>query len=858
MVDDLTLENGSLSLEWRKGKLTLHNRLSGRSRSLDFPAFQIRLGAVDLHADRFEFQVSSASDTDVAFRYGHQATGIAAEVRYSLEGDRPWFRKRVDLQAPPVIATPARLWVDIQESVPEPVRRVGYGLRGGMDAEEQQGLDTYADQPGCGYPVWVDDGFVGVEHPCGFTVPGDRLELFHHPVWSTDRRIASYAAVYGVASDPGSVPAAFEDYLWHIRLPRLDRPIFHISVGWSTRYIGDREYIESFEGNRAFAEAMLALGLRPDALALDAGWFDRRSIYRHKADDEADTRLIAFREWLKSHDIDLALWVTHNGPVGFDTDWIQEQGWRVGESRTRRSTYSSGTFVVMPQPTFEEALATRWERLVREVGVAHFKIDWDNECATHRDITPQYPTPDHVREASINAFNRIDRRLRAANPAIVTRNGWWPSPWWLCWANHTWLVNSGDCEYTAWPSRTQRDRAVTHRDACYYHVFRRAETPIPLDPFDNHEFVQAPTNAFGDDPDTWVNNMVLAATRGTTYMPLPICPEALTEERAAQLSRLMDWMRYHGAELGVRGTRMVLGNPAFGEPYGFLHPSADSAWLVLRNPSVEPQEVALPLSDWMADGPQTIRQVYPYWLDRHPESPITLLGHEVVLLRLYRKAQRSVSPVDGSAFSVTPDPNGYRYAFPGARQLTDEIGPTVHPDMRIDGLDADPTADEAGPGRRRLQWYVAVPYRFEKPELLLTLRGPADVLDGIHIKAGGCRYRGVAARYTYASLQIHGQERTGHGESRFLPPVGPRKRDDYVFRIHDGGWASVTADITGDGADELDVSAWITGYEAPARQTMVLRHPPAPGPLLPRHPFGFSTCLKLRTAQAVQEPGGRT
>ena len=104
MVDDLTLENGSLSLEWRKGKLTLHNRLSGRSSSLDFPAFQIRLGAVDLHADRFEFQVSSASDTDVAFRYGHQATGIAAEVRYSLEGDRPWFRKRVDLQAPPVIA----------------------------------------------------------------------------------------------------------------------------------------------------------------------------------------------------------------------------------------------------------------------------------------------------------------------------------------------------------------------------------------------------------------------------------------------------------------------------------------------------------------------------------------------------------------------------------------------------------------------------------------------------------------------------------------------------------------------------------------------------------------------------------
>ena len=113
------------------------------------------------------------------------------------------------------------------------------------------------------------------------------------------------------------------------------------------------------------------------------------------------------------------------------------------------------------------------------------------------------------------------------------------------------------------------------------------------------------------------------------------------------------------------------------------------------------------------------------------------------------------------------------------------------------------------------------------------------------IKAGGSRYRGAAGRYTYVTQRIHSQERKGHGESQFLPPVGPRDRDDYVFRIHDGGWASVTVEISGDGVDRLAVEAWITGYEAPARQTIVRSDPPAPGPLLPAHPYGFSTCLKL-------------
>ena len=57
---------------------------------------------------------------------------------------------------------------------------------------------------------------------------------------------------------------------------------------------------------------------------------------------------------------------------------------------------------------------------------------------------------------------------------------------------------------------------------------------------------------------------------------------------------------------------MVLGSPAFGEVYGFLHPSDGSAWLLLRNPSAEPQAVDLGVDYGLGYVPGAIRQVYPF------------------------------------------------------------------------------------------------------------------------------------------------------------------------------------------------------------------------------------------------------
>ena len=837
------IENPALCLRWKDHVLHADNRLSGRGRRLSFPAFALQLGNEYLRADSFTFVGLDPGPREATFSYRHEGAALQVDVRYWLDEAKPWFRKKLVLKGPPGAAPPRRLWVDIQEPPPSPLRRVGYGLRAGPGAEEVEGLDTYASQPGCGYPVYADDWFIGLEHPAAFTVPGQRLELFHHPVWDADGSIESFSAVYGAARAHAQVPDAFMDYLWSIRLPRLSAPFITITAGWSTRHIAGGEYIDSFETNEAFLDALLKLGLRPDALAIDAGYFERASLFRHKGDDDRDSRFIEFRKRCNDQGLDLSLWVSHNGRTGFDMDWIRSQRWKTGGGPG--TPYCHGEFVVMMQPDFEDALAQRFERLVGEIGARHLKIDWDNECATTDEFAQRYPTPEHVREASILAFNRIDRRMRAKNPKLITRNGWWPSPWWLCWADHVWLVDSGDCEYASWPSRTQRDSEITHRDAMYHHVVVRSETPCPLDAFDNHGFAHALDNCFSDEPHTWLDNAVLAFTRGTTYLHMPLCPEGLRQWQADSLRQVLDWMHHHASELGPRGASMVGGHPGLGRVYGYLHPGEESAWLVLRNPSPEPQTVRLPWANRLSFVPRTIRQVYPFWQDLPPLQGLTLLGHEVRLLQLLREPSPDPSPIRGARFMVRACDDGFEYFFPGNKPLTDEVGPTVHPDMQIPELTVEKTADQAIEGGWRLQWYVGVPHRFEKAELYVRLRGPQDVLDTTQVRAGGCRYRGGAARYAFATERICRKEERGYGTSRVLPPLGPRDRDDYVFRMPDSGWVSLTVDMLGAGAADLEADAWITGYESPARQTLKRPEPPAPGPLLPPHPYGFAQCLSL-------------
>ncbi len=836
------LANQSVQLDFAgDGQLLLRNLLRGATRPFRWPAFSLRLGEHTITAENCELVAEEASDADsLRLCYSHAPTGVRTTVSYSLwDGG---FRKSLCITGAD-LATPERVYVDVQSVAGAAVVITGFEAQAPDDGEvgDQAGEETSSGtMPGCGYPVYLDDWFVAMEHPAAFTtVSHGCLEAYHHPTWC-DGQLAGVPVIYGAAPSGGTVRAALDAYIRTIRLPRLNQFLVSLCTFWSDPYVGSMEYAVSLEGYRQYLRAMLALGIVPDVLTLDAGWNDRRSILHFKHDPD-DTALLALAEEVRALGLDLSLWISRNGPMGFDPAWAAEQGYAVGQGRA--ASYSGEDYLVMLDRKWEHDLGERLVRLCGKVGARHFKIDWDNECASNAAFDERYPSRDHVREETLNAWFRIEDRMLAENPGVVTRDGWWPSPWLLAHGSHLWLPASGDCEYSSLPARTQRDRAINHRDAMYHKVLVTDNSPVPLDPFDNHEFAQAPRNPVQEERQTWLDNLVLTFTRGTSYITLFLNPESLDEWQAAQLRQVLAWARHHAPELLTDEGRMVLGNPAAGEVYGFLNPAPEGAWLVLRNPSVQPQTVGLSICELLGYEPASVWQVYPYW--ERLSGPRSLLGHEVVLVHAVRQGSRELSPLPGVPFMARPGANGYEYLFPGNSPLREGIGPSVAPLMQLPQLDADSPVATSEDEVVSRQWFVTVPYRMVGPELSIALRGPQEVLDRLTLTGSTCRYQGGRGEHTIPVERIYRKATHGYGTRRFLPPVGERTRDDYILRLPSGGRFSLTVEVTGTGVAALEWEAWLSGWEAPARQTVALADPPVPGPQLPPHPNGFSRCRRL-------------
>lgn len=863
------LKNDAVALTFLEdGQLQLCNLRSGGERTLRWPAFCLGVGEHVITSRNCEAGEAVVGEGELQFPYRHEVTGIDLTVTYALwDGG---LRKSLQIAGTDQ-PTPHRVYVDLQPVAEEEVTVVGFEARKAADYLEQEGEEASGGViPGCGYPLFVSDWFVGMEHAGAFTVlAGDNLEAYHHPTWQ-DGKLPAVPVIWGAASSPETVRAALDDYTRTIRLPRLDSFVVSLCTFWSDPYIGSMEYEVSIEGYRRYLQAMLDLGVVPDVLTLDAGWNDRRSILHFK-DDPDDAKLQAFAEEVRALGVDLSLWICRNGPMGFDPEWAKTEGYAVGGGLA--SHYSGDNYLVMMDKRWEQNLGDRLVELTGIIGTRHFKLDWDNECATHEDFAEVYPTPSHVREETLNSWARLEDRMLALNPKVLTRDGWWPSPWLLAHGSHLFLPNSGDCEYSHWPARTQRDRAINHRDAINHKVFVADRSPVPLDPMDNHEFAQAPRNPVQDDPRTWLDNLILTFLRGTSYITLFLNPEGLQDWQAAGLRGVLSWARAHAHELLVDGARMVLGDPGVGEVYGFLHPivpsvswegplaptgdeaeieasgpshteeSPEGAWLVLRNPSVEPQPAHLELAQWLGYEPGAVWQVYPHWEKIGGDR--VLLGHEVQLLRVFKTDPGELSPLPTEPFMVREHNSEYHYLFPGNRTLSEQIGPSVAPLMQLPELAAESFVETSEPGAASRQWFATIPHRMAEPELLITLRGPQEILDRASIECSTSRYEGGRGEHYLTVKRVGRKPNHGYGTKRFMEPLEDRRRDDYVFSLPAGGRVSLTVQLIGEGVEALQWEAWLTGWEAPARQVMLLDHPPVPGPQLPPHPHGFPRSLKL-------------
>ena len=812
-----------------KGRKLLAETPAGKKRTFDFPAAAVSVGGVRIEAR------TPAGPPRRLPGGGWRAVFADGPCRFTVTvtpGGPEWFFKQVKIAAARELPTPDYVEVDLQKTRAPGLRRRGYMSSLGKDAGNNAEEGSGGLVPGCGYPLVGDDLFTGLEHPAAFnTVLWTKgataaWQLRHFPVWEKGR-IESVRAVIGLSGAPR---ASFFDYLDTVRLPVSSAPLISFCTFWSDPSLGHFEYRVDRDNYESLLEAFLKLDLRPDVYTLDAGWQDRRSFFRAKRAYGGEKALKSFAAKLRASGSDLSLWVSTNGPVGMDMDFLRSKGIAVGGGVSCH--YSGPGYAVMMDPGLIRALTRRFRELASpEYGVRHFKVDWDNECAASPEFASLYPTRDHVREASIDMMARLNAAERRVNPKVLTRNGRWPSPWYLMLTSHVSLPDGGDCEYASFPALSQRDSAANHRDLLYWCVHVRDGSFFPLDVYDNHEFGHSLRNPFQETPGVWSNACVWAVMRGTSYHQFTLMPESLEAWQAEILRRCMTLLRKHASRIITGRSRMIGGSPGRGEIYGFLHPGPEGkVLLALRNSSPLPQTCRLP------DFASCYQQYYPDCRRFRAGEKVTFGPHEVKILDGAAAWEEPGLPSPCQLLPAGED--RYECFLPASRK------PGVRKIHQVPALELIRSEAREEEGRLTLCFGLRVPWRMRGFRTLFRITGKNREL----LKAGlrTSRFAGCgASSYALPVTEIP-WGRPGSGEAKNPDASSPRDARYFAADLPQGGEVFCSLELSGAPVSPGDVELWVSGYEAPARspEAESVRFGRALYLPLP-HPEGFPVNMRL-------------
>ena len=799
---------------------------NGIKKAFAFPAAAISIKGRRIEAKN---QIGPVKKTA---KGGLSAVFDEGEIRFKVSvfpGGAGWFFKQVEITASKELPTPDYVEVDFQKTTAPGLKRRGY--MGSLFIEkpelgEEEGAGVLS---GCGYPLFGDDMFTGLEHPAAFNTvlssKGDKASwnLRHFPTWQ-GKSIKSPRAVIGMGRQLRDL---FFDYLATIRRPVMKEPLIIFCTFWSDPYIGSSEYKTTLEGYEKYIEAFSKLGLRPDVYMLDAGWQDRRSFFRAKRSYGGEKALRRIGEKAREVGSDLSLWVSTNGPVGMDMDYLRKQGVKIGGGPS--SHYSGNGYALMTDERLDKELTERFLRLASpEYGVRLFKVDWDNECAGVEN-DPKYPTINHVREASMNMMARLDKEELKVNPRALTRNGRWPSPWHLTYSSHVSLPDGGDCEYSLLPSLSQRDAASTHRDILYWCVHQRDQSVFPLDVYDNHEFGHSFRNPFQEEPGSWSNACVWAIMRGTSYHQFTLLPEALEDWQVKILGRVFEVIRTHAADIITDRSQMLGGSPGKGEVYGFLHErKGHGLVLALRNASALPQEYKLP-----ACAPK-YQQYYPCCRTFKAGETVVFGPHEVKVL------SSKMLKLPEKECQLMPSGKGKYECFLPASKRADVVKFQQIPELKIIHNEVKTSDDSL-----QIFFGMQVPYRMRNFKMLLRIFGKGyenakvRLLTSRYSSCGGSAYGVPVEEVPYGM--------PGHGERK--NPDARSQRDSRYFAadIPQGGEVFCRLTISGANIKPEELELWAAGFEAPARSKEEGFTMQEKGLCLPYpHPDGFPRNVRIR------------
>ena len=607
------------------------NLQSGDTIHVKSDDFQINLKNQEpLTASGFAFLTSKVEKLEkqqtLVFAFQHIEKNIGLQITYSL-GENDFFARR---QMELVLAEPlAILQVDTWKLKFD-----------GNCTFQEEGGPTYPHSvwgfrknKGFGQPVFFEDSFWGLEYPAGYnTYKNSTLKLSHFPGRMFTGMYKAKTVVFGVSAK-GQVEKKFQEYLSSIEaIPSNKKPLMINYNTWETLMPptekNSLDIIELMSG-----KMFDAYGVKFDTYTFDDGWDDKRTLWDIRK-DRFPNGFHSINKKLQKNGVNLGLWLSPSSDYDHGP-WLVKKGYLQNGTR--------GKFICQSDPTYSKDLTKKIEDLIDSYDFRFFKFDGicvNCDAEEHLHHLPG----DYSKEANVDALIELLESVRLKNPDIYIdlTCGIWLSPWWLQYASSVWgELYDGPPEpivptpYKGYGRITTRDAMIIKRD--------RENPGFPMSAMEN-------LGIFTPNYATLYDEVMAVIGRGSRLLTFYLNPYELlkTKKDWEFLAKAIKWAQEN--ESVLINTKTILGKPLKKEPYGYAHFKNEQGIIVIYNPFITPQKVAIPLngeSGWSNSSSKDLNDmnfsvcaIYPYHqvlqanVKYNETINLNLEGHEMLIVHI--------------------------------------------------------------------------------------------------------------------------------------------------------------------------------------------------------------------------------
>jgi len=557
----VTVENEQLALvistQGKRVRTThIENRRAGRRLDLEGDDFVLQFddGSIIAANALTLTRISRESDTEARQRIAFELQGNGIEVRYVTElQDKQWWASR---------------WLEIRGSAKRLVRvyLAQWQCQGARGSTEKGSAVLGLGYPSdCGQVVYAQDLFLAIAHPGAenfATARGISCSIPAYRSISTEETTRTPTFVVGA----GAGQDAWRSFIRYISATRpVPGRMFFMVNDW---YWKDKS--KPLRALRALADVKRKSAVPVDTFTLDDGWdFDwdeQTKIWGRLHRKRFPGGWEALQAAGQAADIDISLWF---GPIGGYT------------YRPKRIEFARNTDfeiyrdrLCLSGPSYKKHVVESFSHWAAQ-GMDYIKVDgfWP-ECSV---ADHGHPVGRGGAIAHMDSLMDVFAAWRKPRPELLIgyTSGSHPSPFWLQHADFLWRGGRDDSHAG---KGTAFDRHNTYLDSILQ-AHRR--TDMPMSAFVTFDIVQ--DRIRGADDRIFERGFWWLAARTSLHHDWYIQASDLTLTQWKMLAQSAQWAKRH--EKAFQFSRMVGGDPAQGEVYGFSAFDGQRGTLALRNPS---------------------------------------------------------------------------------------------------------------------------------------------------------------------------------------------------------------------------------------------------------------------------------